>query len=254
LEHWWGGLKPNSWGGSVSAPIESEVTATTRHAKQKRARAPRPAAGDAAPPLTTRGQILEAAYQTLVTMGYNHVSMRKIAEAAGVNQSLLHYYYGSKANLMLAVLEYVNERLLARQRTMYAEVSSFEKIWAASLEFFEEDVRSGYVRALWELWAEGLSDKRIAHRLAEVIGGWRELVVDLARQALIEYGIDGGRDPVVLGRLMGDLYWGAEAEILAGEDPRIHIEAIRLLGNLFRWLALDERDRSDQIHAKGDAR
>jgi len=189
-----------------------------------------------------------------VTGGYNHISMRKIAEAAGVNQSLLHYYYGTKENLMLEVLEYVNERLLARQRAMYAEAGKFEKIWATSLKFFEEDVQSGYVRALWELLAQGFSDKRIAQRLATIIGGWRDLVAGLAKQALVEYGIKGRYDPVVLGRLMGDLYFGAEAEILAGEDPRIHIEAIRVLGNLFRWLALDERESAGQIHAKGGAR
>jgi len=204
--------------------------------------------------MTTRAQILDAAYRTLVAFGYNQVAMRKIAETAGVNQSLLHYYYGSKENLMLEVLEYVNERLLARQRTMYAEGGGFEKIWARSLEFFEEDVRSGYVRALWELWAQGLSNKRIAERLAEIIGGWRALVAGLAKQALVEYGIEWKLDPVALGRLMGDVYYGAEAEILAGEDPRVHFEGIRLLGNLFRWIALDERANGHTRRTKGDAR
>ncbi|HLN14575.1 MAG TPA: TetR/AcrR family transcriptional regulator [bacterium] len=230
------------------------ATATTRHVKPKHPRAPRPTVDDKTPSSTTRGQILEAAYRTLVTGGYNHISMRKIAEAAGVNQSLLHYYYGTKENLMLEVLEYINERLLVRQRAMYAEAGKFEKIWATSLKFFEEDVQSGYVRALWELLAQGFSDKRIAQRLATIIGGWRDLVAGLAKQALVEYGIKGRYDPIVLGRLMGDLYFGAEAEILAGEDPRIHIEAIRVLGNLFRWLALDERESAGQIHAKGGAR
>jgi len=204
--------------------------------------------------MTTRAQILDAAYRTLVAFGYNQVSMRKIAEAAGVNQSLLHYYYGSKENLMLEVLEYVNGQLLARQRTMYAEATGFEKIWAQSLAFFEEDVRSGYVRALWELRAQALSDKHIARRLDEVIGGWRGLVAGLAKQALAEYGIAQQLDPVPLGRLMGDVYWGAEAEILSGEDPQLHFEAIRLLGNLFRWLALDERANGNQIRAKRGAR
>jgi AcrR family transcriptional regulator len=221
---------------------------------RKNTRQSRSAAGDGAAPVTTRGQILEAAYQTLVTVGYNRVSMRKIAEAAGVNQSLLHYYFGSKENLMLEVLEYVNDRLLTRQRTMYAEAGAFEKIWAKSLEFFEEDVRSGYVRALWELRAQGLSDERIARRLAEITGGWRDLVAGLARQAAVEYGIEGRYDSVVLGRLMGDLYWGAESEILAGEDPRVHIESIRMLGNLFRWLARDERGAPGPIETTGGGR
>jgi len=193
----------------------------------------------AAPPdaISTRDQILTAAYRTLVDVGYNQISMRKIADEAGVNQSLLHYYYGSKENLMLEVLGYVNQQLLARQRKMYQEVQSFEAIWAQALEYFKEDVQSGYVRVLWELRAQGLSNARIQTRLSEMIGHWRSLVTDLAKNALAEYGIETKIRPEVFGRLLGDIYWGAEAEILAGEDSHTHIEAIRLMGNLFRWIA-----------------
>ena len=194
--------------------------------------------------LSTRDQILDAAYRILVEVGYNQISMRKIALEAGVNQSLLHYYYGSKENLMLEVLQYLNTRLLDRQRAMYQEVRSFASIWATALKYFKEDVQSGYVRALWELRAQGLSNPRIRQRLSEMIGQWRDLVVDLAKQALTEYGIEGEVDPQILGRIIADLYWGAEVEILAGEDPQLHIEAIRLLGNLFRWLAQDRRART----------
>ena len=202
--------------------------------------------------VSTRDQILAAAYRTLVDVGYNQISMRKIAEEAKVNQSLLHYYYGSKENLMLEVLEYVNEQLLARQRKMYQEVKSFEAIWAAALEYFKEDVESGYVRALWELRAQGLSNARIKKRLAEIVGRWRSLVADLARNALAEYGIETALAPEVFARALGDVYWGAEAEILAGEDPHLHIEAIRLMGNLFRWVARDHR-RGNREAAAGDS-
>ena len=189
---------------------------------------------------STREKILGAAYRTLVEVGYTQISMRKIAEGAGVNQSLLHYYYGSKENLMLEVLDFVNERLLVRQRTMYAEAGSFEQIWAQALEYFKRDVRSGYVRALWELRGQALSNARIQTRVTQMIAHWRRLVTGLSRQALAQYGIAGQADPEVLGRVIGDLYWGAEAEILAGEDAEAHFEAIHLMGNLFRWLARDQ--------------
>ncbi len=171
--------------------------------------------------------------------------MRKIAEESGVNQSLLHYYFGSKENLMLEVLNYVNERLLARQQRMYAEAGSFEAIWTVALEYFKEDVRSGYVRALFELWAQGLSNPRIKKRWAEMTQKWRDLVTGLANRALVEYGIQGKFVPEVVGRVLGDVYWGAEVEILSGTRvaPEVHFEAIRLVGNLFRWLALDPQTR-----------
>lgn len=204
---------------------------------------------------STRDQILSAAFRTLVAAGYNQVSMRMIAEEAGVNQSLLHYYFGSKENLMLEVLGYVNDQLLDRQRKMYAEARSFEAIWATALEYFEEDVRSGYVRALWELWAQGLSNPRIKKRWSEMIQHWRDLVTGLARQALAEYGLQDAFKPEVLGRVLGDLYLGAEVEILSHTEGEFetHFEAIRLMGGLFRWLALDKKERRDHAAAAGDS-
>jgi AcrR family transcriptional regulator len=201
--------------------------------------------------VSTRDQILTAAYRTLIDVGYNQISMRKIADEAGVNQSLLHYYYGSKENLMLEVLGYINQQLLARQRKMYQEVKSFEAIWAQALEYFKEDVQSGYVRALWELRAQGLSNARIQTRLSEMIGHWRSLVTELAKNALVEYGIETKMRPEVFGRALGDIYWGAEAEILAGEDPHTHIEAIRLMGNLFRWIAGGQPRKTREAAAGG---
>lgn len=209
--------------------------------RRRRGRPARASAAAVPQAASTRDQILAAAYRTLVDLGYNQISMRKIAEEARVNPSLLHYYYGSKENLMLEVLEYVNEQHLARQRKMSAEVQSFEAIWASALEYFKADVQSGYVRALWELRAQGLSNARIKKRLQQIIAGWRGLIVDLVRNALIEYRIDARVAPEVLARMLGDIYWGAEVEILEGEDLHLHIDAIRLMGNLFRWMAMDQQ-------------
>jgi len=225
------------------------VDAIPQHVAARRKRGAGQSAGPA--PASTRDQILTAAYRTLIDTGYNQISMRKIADEAGVNQSLLHYYFGSKENLMLEVLEYVNEQLLVRQRKMYHEVQSFEAIWARALEYFEEDVQSGYVRALWELRAQGLSNDRIKKRLAEMIGHWRGLVTELVKNALVEYGIQAKAPPEIFARLLGNIYWGAEAEILAGEDPRLHIEAIRMMGNLFRWIARDQVRKTSEAAAGG---
>lgn len=165
--------------------------------------------------------------------------MRRIAVEAGVNQSLLHYYFGTKENLMLEVLTYINDRLIERQRRMYTEAGTFEAIWDKALEYFEEDIRSGFVRALWELWAQGLSNPRIRRRWVEIAVQWRTLVTGLARQGLEEYGLAGRYRPEVLGAVIADLYHGAEVHILSFSENELHVEAIRLMGRLFRLLSLD---------------
>ena len=71
----------------------------------------------------TATAILDAAYDCLLADGYAGLSTRKVAALAGVPLSQVHYHYGSKGGLLLAVLESANRRRLARQTEMYAGTS-----------------------------------------------------------------------------------------------------------------------------------
>ena len=51
----------------------------------------------------------------LLADGYAGLSTRKVAEEAGVPLSQLHYHFGSKQGLILALLEEENQRRLERQ-------------------------------------------------------------------------------------------------------------------------------------------
>ena len=55
---------------------------------------------------TPRGQIFIAATKLFSEFGFKGTSTRAIAQAAGVKQVMLHYYYGSKLQLYEAVLKY----------------------------------------------------------------------------------------------------------------------------------------------------
>lgn len=62
----------------------------------------------------TRDRILEAARHVLAERGYPVASIREIAGRAGVNPSLVHYYFGSKRGLHTALIERVVSELQAR--------------------------------------------------------------------------------------------------------------------------------------------
>ena len=106
----------------------------------------------------TRLRILDAARDVLVQRGYGDASTRAVAERAGVQLSLVHYHFGSKQQLLLAVLDRENERLLERQQRLYAAPGPLADKWRTACHYLDDDLRSGYVRVLWELWAAGLSD------------------------------------------------------------------------------------------------
>jgi AcrR family transcriptional regulator len=52
-----------------------------------------------------RRQIVEEAYRLFATRGYHGSSLRDVAAAAGMSQSNLLHHFGSKEELLLAVLE-----------------------------------------------------------------------------------------------------------------------------------------------------
>ncbi|PRH79828.1 TetR/AcrR family transcriptional regulator [Streptomyces solincola] len=53
----------------------------------------------------TRAAILDAARTCFAERGYDATSLRRIAAEAGVDQALLHHFYGTKENLFLQALE-----------------------------------------------------------------------------------------------------------------------------------------------------
>lgn len=53
----------------------------------------------------TRGAILAAARTAFAAHGYDRTSVRGIARAAGVDQALVHHFFGTKAGLFAAALQ-----------------------------------------------------------------------------------------------------------------------------------------------------
>jgi AcrR family transcriptional regulator len=182
----------------------------------------------------TREQLLIAATAALGEDGYGAMSMRAVADRAGVRLSLLQYHFGSKAGLMQAVLEHLTQGLLERQQAMWDDGRAFADQWRVACDYLREDIRSGYVRTLWEIWAAGLADPTLAERWRETQRGWRELIVQRLKRWQEEKGVSLPMRPEALAALIGNLFEGAETEILAGVEPdeAPHLEALDAIGDL----------------------
>src|SRR5678816_3711188 len=77
----------------------------------------------------TEQRILEAAKAVFVRQGTAGARMLEIAEEAGVNQALLHYYFRSKERLAQAVFQQIASRLFpALIQTLGSDLSLDEKI------------------------------------------------------------------------------------------------------------------------------
>jgi AcrR family transcriptional regulator len=189
----------------------------------------------------TRARILEAARSCLLADGYANLSTRRVAEAADVPLSQIHYYFGSRQELILAVLAAENERLLIRQASMYAGDEPLWRQWDRACDFLETDLESGYVRILQEMIAAGWSDATVATSVRELLGGWFQLLTDVARRAQERTGGLGPFTPEEVAALMGLPFLGAEAAILLGipESDLPTRSALRKIGTVLRDLEAD---------------
>jgi AcrR family transcriptional regulator len=64
---------------------------------------------DASGEVTTKERILNVAIDLFAIKGFDAVSLREIAEAAGVRKATLYYYFTSKDEILEKILEYVLE-------------------------------------------------------------------------------------------------------------------------------------------------
>lgn len=182
----------------------------------------------------TREQILEAARETIREHGYSATTMRTVAEAAGVQLSLVHYHFGGKRQLLTALLEHENERLLVRQRALYAGEEPLAEKWLRACEYLREDLRSGYVRVLWELWATGLAEPELAARWRAALLGWADLLEEVAAEWAAAHSVELPMSPRALATLVGNAFLGAEAQLLAGmaESDVPNLEALEACAEL----------------------
>jgi AcrR family transcriptional regulator len=193
----------------------------------------------------TRSLILDAARDMLREHGYGGTTTRAVAERAGVQLSAVHYHYGGKRGLLVAVLDRENERLLDRQQALYAGDAPLADKWRTACEYLREDLRSGYVRILWELWAAGLSDPELAQRWRESLAGWRELLASVAERWAADHALELPLSPRALATLVANAFEGAEVEILAGvtEEEAPHLEALAAVADLIERLEAGAGER-----------
>jgi AcrR family transcriptional regulator len=145
----------------------------------------------------TEDAFLDAAERLLIGVGYAGISTRRLAEEAGANHGLVHYYFGSMENLFVRVLERFTERLIDRQREMYGrtDISGVEK-WKTAMGYLESDLAAGYPKIWLELQALGWNRPDIAERVAEVNREWRAVLTEAFDQMISEYGVDRDQFPL----------------------------------------------------------
>jgi len=196
--------------------------------------------------IETSTVVLDAAKKVLRQNGYAKLSTRDVAAAAGVPLSQIHYYFGSKQGMVLALFEHLNSQLIDRQSTLFHDSAlTLSEQWDRACDYLDEDIASGYVRVLQELIAASWADSPVAKVIQAGLMDWFRLLAELARRAEREFGSLGPFTADEIAALVSHAFIGAESYYLLGlEKKGVPVrQALRRFGDLLRIAEAGGRKR-----------
>jgi len=195
----------------------------------------------------TEERFLDAAERLLIEVGYASITTRTLAEEAGVNLGLLHYYFGSMDELFLQVLERFTDRLTARQRAMYDSPTPYIEKWREAMRYLEVD--RPYQKIWWELQAMAWNRPEYRERVIRVRASWRDAMRSAVSEAVARYRLDTG--PFSVDEwitLILTMNGGIILERLSG----IEEGHAALLAGIDRWLSALEASAGETQEAPGE--
>jgi AcrR family transcriptional regulator len=133
--------------------------------------------------------LLDAAERLLVEVGHVGITTRRLAEEAGVNHGLVHYYFGSMEHVLGRALGRFTGRMIERQRAMYADAAvPFIQKWRQAMRYLVED--EPYQKVWFELQSLAWNRPEFAGPVADARAAWYAVLTEAFEQGRRECEID----------------------------------------------------------------
>lgn len=139
--------------------------------------AARHAAGD-----ETRTRIVNAALTTLKTEGIMGTSARAIARAGDFNQALIFYHFGSVNDVLVAALDALTTKRLARYEERLNEMTTLPELIHVARSLHDEDAAEGHLAVLVQLVAGSFADPELGLEIWKRFEPWLEITERAVRR------------------------------------------------------------------------
>ncbi len=124
---------------------------------------------------TTKARLVAAAGELLVERGFAGITTRAISERAGVNNALVHYHFGTKAQILAeAALGLLGDDMDLPMRMLRDASSLAEGIGAVLAWIGRLDITEPTVRVLIELTIEAFNNEGVRPVVAGALTAGRE--------------------------------------------------------------------------------
>lgn len=147
----------------------------------------------------TRQRIVVAVWDVLTEHGYAKLTVRSVARKAGVSHAMIHYYFSSKDDLVLAVVEHARSYWIhPLEDRLYGAGTPMEKLQNIVIWMAEPATRD-VMRVHRQLLAQSEWSEELRAAMATEYARWRTSFVELFRQMDVEDLFTPGTDVNLLG-------------------------------------------------------
>jgi TetR/AcrR family transcriptional repressor of nem operon len=155
---------------------------------------------------TTRDQILRAAAHQFAQRPYYAVGLDDILAEAQLTKGAMYFHFRSKHALALAIVDEQTERAAESVKNLLArKLSGLESLIDVSYLIAVGDITQDVTRASFNLLESVGRTEKLQTRL---LGGWIQLMGEIAQRGIAEGDIVDHADPESVGRLLVSIFVG----------------------------------------------
>lgn len=179
-------------------------------------------------------KILQTAFQCLSTRGYANVSMRDIADQAGVVLSQLNYYYKNKEGLFIEVIKMMMQQYLYEVEDKLKSAANTKEKISSLVWYFCELIRKnpGLLKLFIDFTAQSLWLPSFRSHLKNLFDDLSEMIEKSVLAGMtINKNLSEYSSKSVAKLVLGALY-GTSIQIMLDSDEDDAFESLNLIGTI----------------------
>src|SRR5918911_3109235 len=139
-------------------------------------------------------EILDATCRVIAREGADGLRMSTVAREAGVSSALLHYYFDTRADLLMQAFEHADVKADEAAEEAIADIpAAIDRLRRLLLIYAGADAGFRDDWVLWvEMWRSAIFDERLAESVRRSSATWIEQIQGLIEEAQDEGSIAAG--------------------------------------------------------------
>ncbi|HHY25658.1 MAG TPA: TetR/AcrR family transcriptional regulator [Desulfitobacterium dehalogenans] len=167
-------------------------------------------------------KILNAAIRCISTKGYASVSLRDIADEAGVVLSQVNYYYKNKEGLFIEVIRVLAQHYLQEIEDKLRQGKTADEKAAYLIEYFQDMLLTnpGLIKMLFDMTSMALWSDTFKEPLRQLFDDSTTLIEKYIMKDFSQMRNIDSYSPSVLSRITLGALFGTSIHIILTENPK----------------------------------